>query len=282
MFEGRLPDGADLPGVGSPRRRRGGGCGAAGRRRRCRSVSASGHVVAGRLLDRRRAGDRSGDRHRRRHRRRRLRGPDLGGVRRRVQRDRLERPVHVGARRSRPCVAAALRRRRRAIRVRAHPDRGQRLRDGSLHRRRGSRRQHRPDPGQLLDRARQGQADPVHQGGAGRASEHSPVGDPLDGSDLDEAGAVRVGGHDDAVRRRLDQDRRADDDGARTVFRELRPRLRAEGITVEAIGAQNEPNYTGTYPTCGWSPAPYATFIGQYLGPAVAAAGLRRRSCWAP
>ncbi len=47
-----------------------------------------------------------------------------------------------------------------------------------------------------------------------------------------------------------------------------------EGITVEAIGAQNEPNYTGTYPTCGWSPAPYATFIGQYLGPAVAAAGL--------
>jgi len=47
-----------------------------------------------------------------------------------------------------------------------------------------------------------------------------------------------------------------------------------EGITVEAIGAQNEPNYTGTYPTCGWSPGPYATFIGQYLAPAVAASGL--------
>jgi glucosylceramidase len=47
-----------------------------------------------------------------------------------------------------------------------------------------------------------------------------------------------------------------------------------QGITVEAISAQNEPNYTGTYPTCGWSPGPYTTFIGQYLGPAVAAAGL--------
>jgi glucosylceramidase len=47
-----------------------------------------------------------------------------------------------------------------------------------------------------------------------------------------------------------------------------------QGITVEAVSAQNEPNYTGTYPTCAWSPAPYTTFIGQYLGPAFAAAGL--------
>jgi glucosylceramidase len=47
-----------------------------------------------------------------------------------------------------------------------------------------------------------------------------------------------------------------------------------QGITIEAISPQNEPNYTGTYPTCGWSPAPYTAFIGQHLGPAVAAAGL--------
>jgi glucosylceramidase len=47
-----------------------------------------------------------------------------------------------------------------------------------------------------------------------------------------------------------------------------------QGISIEAISAQNEPNYTGTYPTCGWSPAPYTTFIGQYLGPAIASAGL--------
>src|SRR5947208_5414022 len=37
-------------------------------------------------------------------------------------RDRLERPVHAGARRSRPRVTAALRRRRRALRVRARSE----------------------------------------------------------------------------------------------------------------------------------------------------------------
>ena len=47
-----------------------------------------------------------------------------------------------------------------------------------------------------------------------------------------------------------------------------------QGITVEAISPQNEPNYTGTYPTCGWSPATYTKFVGQHLGPAVARAGL--------
>jgi len=47
-----------------------------------------------------------------------------------------------------------------------------------------------------------------------------------------------------------------------------------QGITVEAISSQNEPNYTGNYPTCGWSPATYTTFIGHHLGPAVATAGL--------
>jgi len=47
-----------------------------------------------------------------------------------------------------------------------------------------------------------------------------------------------------------------------------------QGIALEAVSAQNEPGYTGTYPTCSWSPAPYTTFIGQYLGPAFAAAGL--------
>ncbi len=47
-----------------------------------------------------------------------------------------------------------------------------------------------------------------------------------------------------------------------------------QGLQIEAVSPQNEPNYSGTYPTCGWSPAPYATFIGQYLGPAIAAAGL--------
>jgi glucosylceramidase len=46
------------------------------------------------------------------------------------------------------------------------------------------------------------------------------------------------------------------------------------GINVEVISPQNEPGYTGNYPTCRWSPATYATFVGQYLGPAIATAGL--------
>jgi glucosylceramidase len=47
-----------------------------------------------------------------------------------------------------------------------------------------------------------------------------------------------------------------------------------QGIPIEAISSQNEPSYTGNYPTCGWSPATYTKFIGQYLGPAVVGAGL--------
>jgi glucosylceramidase len=46
------------------------------------------------------------------------------------------------------------------------------------------------------------------------------------------------------------------------------------GITIETISPQNEPGYTGNYPTCGWGPATYTTFVGQYLGPALVGAGL--------
>src|SRR5262249_54547196 len=34
-----------------------------------------------------------------------------------------------------------------------------------------------------------------------------------------------------------------------------------QGIDIEAISPQNEPNYTGNYPTCGWTPATYTTFV---------------------
>jgi glucosylceramidase len=47
-----------------------------------------------------------------------------------------------------------------------------------------------------------------------------------------------------------------------------------QGIPIEAISPQNEPNYTGNYPTCGWTPPTYTKFVGQYLGPAIAGAGL--------
>jgi len=47
-----------------------------------------------------------------------------------------------------------------------------------------------------------------------------------------------------------------------------------EGITIEIVSPQNEPGYSGTYPTCGWAPATYANFVGKYLGPALSTAGL--------
>jgi glucosylceramidase len=45
-------------------------------------------------------------------------------------------------------------------------------------------------------------------------------------------------------------------------------------ITIEAIGPQNEPNYFDNYPSCGWTPALFTKFVGQYLGPAFSAASL--------
>src|SRR6185503_5904309 len=52
-----------------------------------------------------------------------------------------------------------------------------------------------------------------------------------------------------------------------------------QGIKIEAISPQNEPNYTGTYPTCAWSPATYTKFVGQFLGPPSPARTSARRSC---
>jgi glucosylceramidase len=47
-----------------------------------------------------------------------------------------------------------------------------------------------------------------------------------------------------------------------------------QGIAIEAVAPQNEPRYTGNYPTCHWPTATYRKFVGQYLGPAIASAGL--------
>jgi glucosylceramidase len=48
----------------------------------------------------------------------------------------------------------------------------------------------------------------------------------------------------------------------------------AQGITVEAIAPQNEPNYFDNYPSCGWASPLFTKFVGQYLGPAFTTAGL--------
>ena len=47
-----------------------------------------------------------------------------------------------------------------------------------------------------------------------------------------------------------------------------------EGINVEVVSPQNEPGYSGTYPTCSWPPATYATFVGKHLAPALTQANL--------
>ena len=69
-----------------------------------------------------------------------------------------------------------------------------------------------------------------------------------------------------------------DDDATMTAFAQYLIKFvqayAEQGIPIEAVSPQNEPNYTGNYPTCGWTPATYTKFVGQFLGPAVAGAGL--------
>jgi glucosylceramidase len=47
-----------------------------------------------------------------------------------------------------------------------------------------------------------------------------------------------------------------------------------KGIEIEVVSPQNEPGYSGTYPTCAWAPETYASFVGTHLAPAIAGAGL--------
>jgi glucosylceramidase len=48
----------------------------------------------------------------------------------------------------------------------------------------------------------------------------------------------------------------------------------AQGITIEAVSPQNEPNYAQGYPSCLWATALFTKFVGKNLGPAFTAAGL--------
>ncbi|HEX7599380.1 MAG TPA: glycoside hydrolase family 30 beta sandwich domain-containing protein, partial [Polyangia bacterium] len=48
----------------------------------------------------------------------------------------------------------------------------------------------------------------------------------------------------------------------------------AEGIKIEIVSAQNEPNYQQNYPSCHWETATYVKFLGSYLGPAITSASL--------
>jgi glucosylceramidase len=50
-----------------------------------------------------------------------------------------------------------------------------------------------------------------------------------------------------------------------------------EGINVEVVSPQNEPNYQQNYPSCHWDSATFVSFVGKYLGPALTSANLATR-----
>lgn len=51
-------------------------------------------------------------------------------------------------------------------------------------------------------------------------------------------------------------------------------RMKDEGLPLLALSAQNEPDYAADWDTCEWTPDALATFIGDHLGPALAARDL--------
>ncbi len=48
-----------------------------------------------------------------------------------------------------------------------------------------------------------------------------------------------------------------------------------QGINIEIVSPQNEPGYDQNYPSCLWDGSTYATFIAQYLGPAMQTLGVK-------
>ncbi len=43
----------------------------------------------------------------------------------------------------------------------------------------------------------------------------------------------------------------------------------AEGIKIEAVAPQNEPNFGQNYPSCLWATDTFVKFVGKFLGPAM-------------
>jgi glucosylceramidase len=43
-----------------------------------------------------------------------------------------------------------------------------------------------------------------------------------------------------------------------------------QGIKIDYVSPQNEPNYSQNYPSAIWAPSTFTTFIGKYLGPSLA------------
>ena len=52
---------------------------------------------------------------------------------------------------------------------------------------------------------------------------------------------------------------------------------KAQGITIDTLAAQNEPNYAQGYPSAIWAPADYAKFLSQNLGPTFSSSSITTR-----
>jgi glucosylceramidase len=48
-----------------------------------------------------------------------------------------------------------------------------------------------------------------------------------------------------------------------------------QGINVEIVSPQNEPNYQQNYPSCHWETSTFVNFVGKYFGPAITSANLK-------
>jgi glucuronoarabinoxylan endo-1,4-beta-xylanase len=51
--------------------------------------------------------------------------------------------------------------------------------------------------------------------------------------------------------------------------------MKSQGVSISAVSAQNEPDFNATYESCNYTPASLASFIGTYMGPALAGSGAR-------
>ncbi len=60
-----------------------------------------------------------------------------------------------------------------------------------------------------------------------------------------------------------------------TYFSNWVSAYKGQGITIDTVAPQNEPDYAEGYPSCLWNPADLAKFVGQYLGPAMNTAGVK-------
>ena len=106
---------------------------------------------------------------------------------------------------------------------------------------------------------------PVHQGGAGGERRHPVLGQPLDAAHLDEDWAPRW------TTSPFDGENMTDNAQILTAhaqyFVKFVQSIPQQGITIEAVAPQNEPNYSENYPSCLWTAALFTKFVGQYLGP---------------